>query len=73
MKRRYNYHKGSADKEFELESYRKGVREKRELDKFFEKIITPYIKNKSLKILDAPCGIGHISYFLNNISNFEKY
>ena len=51
MKRRYNYHKGSADKEFELESYRKGVREKRELDKFFEKIITPYIKNKSLKIL----------------------
>ena len=34
---------------------------------FFEKIITPYIKNKSLKILDAPCGIGHISYFLNKI------
>ena len=73
MERRYNYHKGNADKEFELESYRKCVQEKRELDKFLETIITPYIENKSLKILDAPCGIGHISYFLNDISPSSSF
>ena len=66
--RRYNYHVDDKDKEYELNSYRKCVSEKRELDIFLEELISPFIKNKTLRILDAPCGIGHISYFLSELS-----
>ena len=66
--RRYSYHDEEKDKEFEINSFKKCVTEKRELDKFLEELMTPYIKNKKLKILDAPCGIGHISYFLSELS-----
>lgn len=44
------------------------VENKQELDKFLEKIISPIINDKKLKILDACCGIGHISNLLNTIS-----
>lgn len=66
-RRRFHYD-GEKDKEFILDSFRKCVTEKREIDKFLEEIISPYIKSKSLSILDACCGIGHISYFLSKIS-----
>ena len=66
--RRYNYHIDDKDKESELNSYRKCVSEKRELDILLEELVSPFIKNKTLKILDAPCGIGHISYFLSDLS-----
>lgn len=44
------------------------VKNKQELDKFLEDLISPIIINRKLKILDACCGIGHISYLLSDIS-----
>ena len=65
---RHIHYDVEKDKEFILNSFRKCVTEKREMDQRLENLITPYIKTKNLKILDACCGIGHISYFLNEIS-----
>ena len=42
--------------------------QKQELDKQLEKLISIHIKNKSLKILDACCGIGYLSNMLSKIS-----
>ena len=71
--RSFIYHQGEKDKDFEINSMKKCITEKRELDKFLEKLISPYIKNKNLKILDAPCGVGHISYFLSDLSPNSKF
>jgi ubiquinone/menaquinone biosynthesis C-methylase UbiE len=68
MNRRYDYHDEEKDKEFNISSMTKYLKEKHEIDKELEKIITPYIKSKKLKILDACCGVGHISHFLSKIS-----
>ena len=68
MNRRYEYHDKEKDKELNISSMTKYLKEKHEIDKELEKIITPYIKSKKLKILDACCGVGHISYFLSKIS-----
>jgi len=68
MDRRYTYFDGEKDKEYEINSMKKYVNEKQEMDKFLEKLITPIIRGASLKILDACCGIGHLSYFLSEIS-----
>lgn len=68
MKRTYDYFKGDEDKEFYITSMKKYAEEKQEIDKLLEKLITPFIENASLKILDACCGIGHILYFLSEIS-----
>jgi len=68
MNRRYDYHDEEKDKEFNISSMTKYLKEKHEIDKKLEKIITPYIESKKLKILDACCGIGHISHFLSKIS-----
>lgn len=61
------------DKEFIIESFKKCVSEKREMDKLLEKIIFPFIDSKKLDILDASCGIGHISYFLSEINKESKF
>lgn len=68
MDRKYTYFKGKADKESNIASMTKYVKNKQELDKFLEKLIGPLIQDKDLKILDACCGVGHILYFLNQIS-----
>lgn len=71
--RRHIHYDGDKDKEFVLNSFRKCITEKREIDKFLEKLITPYIKTKDLKILDACCGIGYISYFLSELSSNSTF
>jgi len=66
----------SRDRKFSnhMKSYMiKYFSKKQEIDKFLEKIITPYIKSKKLKILDACCGIGHISYYLSKISPNSQF
>lgn len=68
MNKKYTYFKKDADKEFNIGSMKKYVENKQELDKFLEKLVSPLIQDKSLKILDACCGIGHILYFLEQIS-----
>jgi len=68
MERRYTYFDGKKDKDFNINEMRKYVEKKQEIDKFLEKLITPIIKDKDFKILDACCGIGHIPYFLSDIS-----
>ncbi len=69
---RQHYDK-EKDKEFIIESFKKCVSEKREMDKLLEKIIFTFIDSKKLDILDASCGIGHISYFLSEISKESKF
>lgn len=62
------YFKGDKDHEFNIASMKKYIGDKQELDKFLEKLVVPIIQNKNLKFLDACCGIGHISFLLNQIS-----
>ena len=52
---------------------RKYIDEKQEIDKFLEKLISPFLKTNSLKILDACCGIGHLPYFLSDINPKIKF
>jgi ubiquinone/menaquinone biosynthesis C-methylase UbiE len=68
MNRRYQYHDKEKDKEFIINSMAKYLEEKQEIDKELEKMIAPYIESRKLNILDACCGVGHISYFLSKIS-----
>ena len=68
MSRKYKYFNGNKDKEFNITKMREYVQNKQEIDKLLLKIISPFIVNKKLKILDACCGIGHISYLLNELS-----
>jgi len=69
---RQHYDK-EKDKEFIIESFKKCISEKREIDKLLEKIIYPFINLKKYNILDASCGIGQISYFLSEISKESKF
>jgi len=68
LDRRYTYFKGDKDKESNISEMKKYIFEKQEIDKFLESIISPLIEKKSMNILDACCGIGHIDYFLSEIS-----
>lgn len=68
MDNKYIHLKAERDKEFVIASMKKYVTEKQELDKKLEKLFTPFIKGKSMKILDACCGIRHIPYFLSDIN-----
>jgi ubiquinone/menaquinone biosynthesis C-methylase UbiE len=73
MKQKYNYFHGNSNKNFVIDSMSKYISQKQEMDKQLEKIISPFIKGRSLDILDACCGIGHISYFLHRISPKSKF
>ena len=67
------HYDGKKDKDFIIASFKKCVTEKREIDKDLERIMLPFIKTKKCTILDACCGIGHISYFLSEISPESKF
>jgi len=67
--RKYQYFEGNDDKKFNILKMKNYIDTKYEIDKELEKIILPLIKNNKLKILDACCGIGHITKILNKISN----
>lgn len=64
---------GDEDRRAVIKGMKKYVRKKQEMDKLLEKIIAPLIKNKSLKILDACCGIGHIIDHLSKISPKSQF
>ena len=68
LERKYNYFDGDKDKNFNISKMYGYVKDKQELDKFLEKLISPFIIDKKLKILDACCGIGHISNLLSELS-----
>ncbi len=68
MERTYTYFKGEKDKEFNIASAKKYVEQKQELDKLLESLIAPLIEGQRLSILDACCGVGHLVYFLWNLS-----
>ncbi len=69
---RQHYDK-EKDKEFIIESFKKCISEKREIDKLLKKLIYLFINLKKYNILDASCGIGQISYFLSEISKESKF
>ncbi len=71
--RRHTYYDGDKDKDRIISEFKKPLYLKYEMDKFLEKIITPYIKSKNLHILDACCGIGQISYYLSEISPESQF
>ncbi len=62
------YFDGEKDKEFIVESMRKYVAQEQEIDKVLKKLITPYLHEKSLRVLDAACGNGHVIEYLSRIS-----
>ena len=72
LSRRYTYYNGDKDKEHIISEFKKPLKQKYEMDKFLEKMITPYIKSKNYEILDACCGIGQISHYLSQINNDLK-
>jgi ubiquinone/menaquinone biosynthesis C-methylase UbiE len=69
MSRRYQYFEGNKDKKSNISEMIKYVNTKQEIDKELERIILPVIQNKKLKILDACCGIGHITNLLSEVSS----
>ncbi|HOP49870.1 MAG TPA: class I SAM-dependent methyltransferase [Ignavibacteriales bacterium] len=73
MEKEYKYFKEELDKDKIIASMKKYLNEKQELDKFFEKLVSPYIENKSLNVLDACCGIGHLIYHMNKLSPASKF
>jgi len=64
----FQYYDGEKDKEDVISSMQNYVKNKQEMDKLLEKLIIPYIQGKNLKILDACCGIGHLSLALSELS-----
>jgi ubiquinone/menaquinone biosynthesis C-methylase UbiE len=70
--RKYTYYDGNKDKEHIVTEFKKPLKQKYEMDKNLEKIISPYIKTKNYQILDACCGIGQISNYLYEINNNLK-
>lgn len=68
MDKNYQYFVGDEDREANLDSMRKYVVEKQELDKFLESIIRSQIEHRNLQVLDACCGIGHLSAHLSEWS-----
>ena len=73
MSKKYQFFKGSEDKEFNISKMREYVNTKQEIDKELEKIILPVIQKEKLKILDACCGIGHLINSLSEISNKSEF
>jgi len=64
----FNFFKGENDKDFNISAMKKYVNEKQEMDKKLESLVAPIIRLGNFKILDACCGIGHLSYFLSDIN-----
>ena len=66
LKLRKKYFRGLQDKKFNIDSMRAYIRQKPELDKMLEHIIHKYINKRGVpKILDACCGIGHLSIHMH--------
>ncbi|KKU07747.1 MAG: hypothetical protein UX10_C0006G0018 [Candidatus Magasanikbacteria bacterium GW2011_GWA2_45_39] len=66
MSGRYVYYKG--DRDFMIASFGKYVNQKTEMDRLFEELVTPFIKDLPLQILDAGCGNGNLLHLLGEIS-----
>ena len=73
MSKKYQYFERDEDKEFNISEMKKYVNTKQEIDKALEKIISPIIQNKKLKILDACCGIGHITNLLSEVNTESEF
>lgn len=56
------------ERAFHFSEMKRYVEEKQEMDKMLEKLISPYISRKKTRILEAGCGIGHLLYWLNQMS-----
>ena len=66
MPSHYIYSKG--DEAENIASMRGYATRKQEIDKMLSYLIEPYIKDKTLRLLDAACGIGHLSAILGEMS-----
>jgi SAM-dependent methyltransferase len=59
----YTYFKGKSeeDQKLNIKIMMRYFRKKFELDKLLYKLAAPYLRGKELEVMDACCGIGHIS------------
>lgn len=73
MSRNYEYFPDEHDKDFFINSMKKYVDTKQELDQKLEDLISPIIQNNNYKILDACCGIGHLDYFFSSLSPNSQF
>jgi ubiquinone/menaquinone biosynthesis C-methylase UbiE len=73
VSRDYQYFDKDEDQDFNISGMKKYIYTKQEIDKELEKIISPIIKGKKLKILDACCGIGHIMNFLSEKNKESEF
>jgi len=62
----YQYFKGKSesDKRLNIRIMKRYVDRKQELDKQLEKMIAPFMTSKVENVLDACCGLGHVSAML---------
>src|SRR5260221_14774632 len=58
---RYQYFKDQRDREFNIDSMKKYVGQKTEIDRRLEELLRPYLSSGNPRVLDACCGLGHLS------------
>lgn len=68
MDKTYDYLKDGKDKDFVVASMKKYVEREQEMDKFLRPLIAPFIEGQEVSVLDACCGIGHLSQLLSKLS-----
>jgi SAM-dependent methyltransferase len=73
MDDRHTYAKGDKDKAFIIGSMTKYVHQPQELDKFLRTLMAPVIQGRDLRVLDAACGIGHLSQMVAEVSPGSSY
>ena len=71
MYKRYKSYRG--DKEYNLKETTKYTLRKQEMDKEIEIAVAPYIDGKRLTILDAGCGVGHLTHLLHSLSPSSSF
>ncbi|HET6977563.1 MAG TPA: class I SAM-dependent methyltransferase [Pyrinomonadaceae bacterium] len=57
-----------SEKKHAVQSMQAYVRNKPEQVKLFEELIAPYLKENSVSVLDACCGMGDLIYFLSQLN-----
>src|SRR3989344_3239752 len=63
-----SYFKGDADKDFNVASMKKYVETKTAMDAWLEQEFRPLLLAGAPRVLDAACGIGHVSSLLSGIN-----
>jgi SAM-dependent methyltransferase len=69
----HTYVHGDDDRDFIIGGMKKYVQEEQELDRLLKSLIAPVIEGRQLTVLDAACGIGHLSRMVSELSPDSSY